>query len=121
MQNNGRLLYKCELSNECSNGTFFAPHLYEIENIGILKQEVFGTVIHVVRYKADELNQALADINSTGFGLTSGVHSRVQTTSEKVINTINAGNIYINRNTIGAVVGVQPFGGQGLSGTGPKA
>ena len=121
MQNNGRLLYKCELSNECSNGTFFAPHLYEIENIGILKQEVFGPVIHVVRYKADELNQALADINSTGFGLTSGVHSRVQTTSEKVIKTINAGNIYINRNTIGAVVGVQPFGGQGLSGTGPKA
>ena len=74
-----------------------------------------------MRYKAANLDQALADINSTGFGLTSGVHSRVQTTSEKVINTVNAGNIYVNRNTIGAVVGVQPFGGHGLSGTGPKA
>lgn len=121
MESNGKLLYKCQLSEECANGTFFAPRLYEIDSIHLLNQEVFGPVVHIVRYKADNLEQALADINSTGFGLTSGVHSRVQTTSEKVINTVNAGNIYVNRNTIGAVVGVQPFGGHGLSGTGPKA
>ncbi len=121
MQNNGKLLYQCELSGDCSNGTFFAPRLYEIDNIGVLKQEVFGPVVHVVRYKAKELDQALDAINSTGFGLTSGVHSRIHATSEKVIRTINAGNIYVNRNIIGAIVGVQPFGGHGLSGSGPKA
>ncbi len=121
MAENGRLLHQCELLEECKHGTYFAPRLYEIDNIGVLEKEVFGPVVHIVRYQADKLDQALADINSTGFGLTSGVHSRIHTTTEKVVKTINAGNIYVNRNTIGAVVGVQPFGGHGLSGTGPKA
>ncbi len=121
MQTNGSLLYQCPLSAECKNGTFFAPRLYEIDNISLLRQEVFGPVVHIVRYQAKALDQVLADINSTGFGLTCGIHSRIQTTAEKVISSINAGNIYVNRNIIGAVVGVQPFGGHGLSGTGPKA
>ncbi|MCR8923800.1 bifunctional proline dehydrogenase/L-glutamate gamma-semialdehyde dehydrogenase PutA [Dasania sp. GY-MA-18] len=116
-----KLLYQCKLSDECQHGTFFAPRLYEIDSINVLQQEVFGPIVHIVRYPANQFEQALADINSTGFGLTAGVHSRIQHTAEKVVNTINAGNIYINRNTIGAVVGVQPFGGHGLSGTGPKA
>ena len=121
MKENGRLLHQCELLDECKNGTFFAPRLYEIDHIGVLKQEVFGPVVHIVRYQADQIDQALADINSTGFGLTSGVHSRIHSTIDKVVKTIDAGNIYVNRNTIGAVVGAQPFGGHGLSGTGPKA
>jgi RHH-type proline utilization regulon transcriptional repressor/proline dehydrogenase/delta 1-pyrroline-5-carboxylate dehydrogenase len=121
MATNGRLLYQCELLDECAHGTYFAPRLYEIDNIGVLQKEVFGPVVHIVRYQADKLDQALADVNSTGFGLTSGVHSRIYSTTDKVVNTIDAGNIYVNRNTIGAVVGVQPFGGHGLSGTGPKA
>lgn len=120
-EDKAKLLYQCALPDECSHGTFFAPRLYEIDSIKLLKQEVFGPVVHVVRYQADQFDQALADINSTGLGLTSGVHSRIQTTADKVVRTIDAGNIYINRNTIGAVVGVQPFGGHGLSGTGPKA
>jgi RHH-type proline utilization regulon transcriptional repressor/proline dehydrogenase/delta 1-pyrroline-5-carboxylate dehydrogenase len=121
MRGRGKLLYQCELSDDCERGTFFAPRLYEIDNIGLLEKEVFGPVVHIVRYKAKQLDQALQSINSTGFGLTSGVHSRIHTTCEKVVNTVNAGNIYINRNIIGAIVGVQPFGGHGLSGTGPKA
>lgn len=121
MKGRGTLLYQCELSEECSLGTFFAPRLYEIDDIGVLEQEVFGPIVHIVRFKAKEFEQTLEAINSTGFGLTSGIHSRIHTAAEKVIRTINAGNIYVNRNIIGAVVGVQPFGGHGLSGTGPKA
>lgn len=121
MRDRGKLLYQCELSESCSHGTFFAPRLYEIEDIRALKDEVFGPVVHVVRYQAKALDQTLAAINSTGFGLTSGVHSRIHATCDKVVRSVNAGNIYINRNIIGAIVGVQPFGGHGLSGTGPKA
>jgi RHH-type proline utilization regulon transcriptional repressor/proline dehydrogenase/delta 1-pyrroline-5-carboxylate dehydrogenase len=121
MKDKGKLLYQCELPEQCSEGTFFAPRLYEISAIGVLEQEVFGPVVHVVRYKAKELDQTLTAINSTGFGLTCGVHSRIHTTVENVIRTVEAGNIYVNRNIIGAIVGVQPFGGHGLSGTGPKA
>ena len=121
MRDNGKLIYACRLGGACSAGTFFAPRLYEISNIGVLPHEIFGPIVHVVRYRAKALDQVLAAINSTGYGLTGGVHSRVQATATRVVNTVNAGNIYINRNTIGAVVGVQPFGGHGLSGTGPKA
>lgn len=117
----GELLYQTPLSQECDKGTFFAPRLYEIKDIGQLKGEVFGPVVHVIRYKAKNLDNVIDAINSTGFGLTAGVHSRIQETCNRIAKKVHAGNIYINRNTIGAVVGVQPFGGHGLSGTGPKA
>ena len=121
MRDRGKLLYECAFSEACSRGTFFAPRLYEIDAINVLEQEIFGPIVHIVRYKARDLEQTLAAINSSGFGLTCGVHSRINTTRDKVVKTLNAGNIYINRNIIGAIVGVQPFGGRGLSGTGPKA
>jgi len=121
MKTNGKLHYKCELGEECQDGYFFAPSLYEIDNINVLRQEVFGPVVHVVRYRADEFDQVFDRINSTGFGLTMGIHSRIDSHVRKAIVKSHAGNIYVNRNIIGAVVGVQPFGGAGLSGTGPKA
>lgn len=102
-------------------GIFVPPTLLEIEHINQLKHEVFGPVLHVIRFDADNLPQVMADINSTGFGLTSGLHSRIDETVDLWIESIHAGNLYVNRNTVGAVVGVQPFGGMGLSGTGPKA
>ncbi len=116
-----RLVYACSLGSDCSNGTFFAPRLYEIDDISLLRGEVFGPVLHVIRYRASELSNVLEAINSTGFGLTAGVHSRIDLTCKRFSEQIRAGNIYVNRNTIGAIVGVQPFGGRGLSGTGPKA
>lgn len=121
MLDRGELLYQCPLTEECEQGYFFAPRLYEISDIDVLKEEVFGPVVHVVRYKASNLDKVFEAINSTGFGLTAGIHTRIQTTAQVAAAEIKAGNIYVNRNTIGAVVGVQPFGGQGLSGTGPKA
>lgn len=116
-----RLVYECELGEQFAKGTFFAPRLYEIDSIHLLRGEVFGPVVHVVRYRSSELDKVLEAVNSTGFGLTFGVHSRIDANCDKAARNIDAGNIYINRNTIGAVVGVQPFGGHGLSGTGPKA
>ncbi|MDO4698986.1 MAG: bifunctional proline dehydrogenase/L-glutamate gamma-semialdehyde dehydrogenase PutA, partial [Pasteurellaceae bacterium] len=103
------------------NGIFVPPTLLEIDHISQLKHEVFGPVLHVIRFDADKLPQVMADINSTGFGLTSGLHSRIDETVDLWLDSIHAGNLYVNRNTVGAVVGVQPFGGMGLSGTGPKA
>ncbi len=100
---------------------FFAPRLYEIKDLSILEREVFGPVVHIIRFKADELSKVIAQINATGYGLTMGVHSRIAQVTAQVAREIKAGNIYVNRNMIGAVVGVQPFGGRGLSGTGPKA
>ncbi|MEG9530098.1 bifunctional proline dehydrogenase/L-glutamate gamma-semialdehyde dehydrogenase PutA [Mannheimia indoligenes] len=104
-----------------ANGIFVPPTVLEIDHISQLKHEVFGPVLHVIRFDADKLDQVIADINSTGFGLTSGLHSRIDETVERWLAGIHAGNLYVNRNTVGAVVGVQPFGGMGLSGTGPKA
>jgi RHH-type proline utilization regulon transcriptional repressor/proline dehydrogenase/delta 1-pyrroline-5-carboxylate dehydrogenase len=102
-------------------GTFVAPTLLEIGGIGELGREVFGPILHVVRYAAGDLSKVLAAINATGYGLTHGVHTRIDEVVEEDIAAIGAGNIYVNRNMVGAVVGVQPFGGHGLSGTGPKA
>ncbi|MBI4030098.1 MAG: bifunctional proline dehydrogenase/L-glutamate gamma-semialdehyde dehydrogenase PutA [Proteobacteria bacterium] len=102
-------------------GSFFAPCAYEIGNIRALEKENFGPVLHIVRYKAKELESVIADINATGFGLTFGVHTRITSVMRHVTGAVRAGNAYVNRSMIGAVVGVQPFGGQGLSGTGPKA
>ena len=115
------LLYQCELDEDCQHGTFFAPRLYEISHISALPEEVFGPCVHVIRYKSKEFDRTIDQINSTGFGLTAGIHSRIELQCRRFAERVEAGNIYINRNTIGAIVGVQPFGGHGLSGTGPKA
>lgn len=102
-------------------GCFVAPHIFELRDAGQLTEEVFGPILHVVRYRAETLAQVLQAIARTGYGLTLGVHSRIDDTVEAIIDRVQVGNIYVNRNMIGAVVGVQPFGGNGLSGTGPKA
>jgi len=100
---------------------YFAPCAFEIQNIAELPGEVFGPILHIIRYQAAHLANILHDINNTGYGLTLGIHSRIDTTVEFIVQRAHVGNIYVNRNMIGAVVGVQPFGGEGLSGTGPKA
>ena len=95
--------------------------MIELERVSDLKQEVFGPVLHIVRYRAEDLDLVIADIAASGYGLTLGIHTRIDTTVARVIQRLPVGNIYVNRNMIGAVVGTQPFGGVGLSGTGPKA
>jgi len=102
-------------------GTYVQPTLIEIDRIDQLEREVFGPVLHVLRYARQDLDALLAQINATGYALTLGVHSRIEETIARVTNNTHAGNTYVNRNMVGAVVGVQPFGGEGLSGTGPKA
>jgi RHH-type proline utilization regulon transcriptional repressor/proline dehydrogenase/delta 1-pyrroline-5-carboxylate dehydrogenase len=109
------------LGPDTAQGTYVAPTVIELPSIAEMGPEVFGPVLHVVRYKAAQLDALIAAINQTGYGLTFGLHTRIDQTVERVTRQIAAGNIYINRNVIGAVVGVQPFGGRGLSGTGPKA
>ncbi|HEX7438466.1 MAG TPA: trifunctional transcriptional regulator/proline dehydrogenase/L-glutamate gamma-semialdehyde dehydrogenase [Caldimonas sp.] len=104
-----------------AHGSFVAPALIELEHIGELTREVFGPVLHVVRYRRAQLGELVDAINATGYGLTLGVHTRIDETIEFITGRARAGNIYVNRNMVGAVVGVQPFGGEGLSGTGPKA
>lgn len=121
MEKEARRLTQVTVTKECERGTFFAPRAYEIQNLSQLPQEVFGPVLHVIRYKADEIDKVIAQINATGYGLTFGIHTRIDHQMRSICNKVNAGNCYVNRSMIGAVVGVQPFGGQGLSGTGPKA
>jgi RHH-type proline utilization regulon transcriptional repressor/proline dehydrogenase/delta 1-pyrroline-5-carboxylate dehydrogenase len=104
-----------------AHGTFFAPRAWELQSLSQLTRENFGPALHVIRWKADELDQVIDAINATGYGLTLGIHSRIDETIERIAARANVGNVYVNRNQIGAVVGVQPFGGQNLSGTGPKA
>jgi RHH-type proline utilization regulon transcriptional repressor/proline dehydrogenase/delta 1-pyrroline-5-carboxylate dehydrogenase len=116
----GRLLH-CAAAPDAGNHTFFAPRLYEISNLALLVREVFGPIVHVIRYRAEDFDEVLTQINQTGYGLTFGIHSRIEDTCNRAACRIEAGNIYVNRNMIGAIVGVQPFGGRGLSGTGPKA
>jgi RHH-type proline utilization regulon transcriptional repressor/proline dehydrogenase/delta 1-pyrroline-5-carboxylate dehydrogenase len=103
------------------HGTYVLPTLIELDAIAELQREVFGPVLHVVRYARRDLDTLLGQINATGYGLTLGVHTRIDETIEQVVGRAAVGNIYVNRNMVGAVVGVQPFGGEGLSGTGPKA
>ncbi len=109
------------LPQECEAGTFVSPVAFEMQAIGQLKREIFGPVLHVVRYAGNRLAQVCESINATGFGLTLGIHTRIETTVNEVRQRVKVGNMYVNRNQIGAVVGAQPFGGEGLSGTGPKA
>lgn len=106
---------------DSEKSTFVRPILFELNNLNELQREVFGPVLHVVRYRADELDSVIDQINSKGYALTHGVHSRIEGTVRHIRSRIEAGNVYVNRNIVGAVVGVQPFGGHGLSGTGPKA
>ena len=121
MDREAKLLCALEPGPDCAHGTFFAPRAYEIGDIAALEREVFGPVLHVVRYAANRLDAVIDAINATGYGLTLGVHSRVDSTIRHIDQRAEVGNAYVNRNQIGAVVGVQPFGGEGLSGTGPKA
>ena len=115
-----RVLHRCTLPPGLA-GTYCAPALIEIDSINDLTAEHFGPILHVVRFASDDLATVLAEISNAGFGLTLGVHTRIQRRAEQVMAAVHAGNTYINRDMVGAVVGVQPFGGEGLSGTGPKA
>jgi RHH-type transcriptional regulator, proline utilization regulon repressor / proline dehydrogenase / delta 1-pyrroline-5-carboxylate dehydrogenase len=112
---------RVHLAAAAPDGNYVAPHIFELSDASQLAEEVFGPILHVVRYPADRLDRVLESIARTGFGLTLGIHSRIDDSIEAVIDALQVGNVYVNRNMIGAVVGVQPFGGHGLSGTGPKA
>jgi RHH-type proline utilization regulon transcriptional repressor/proline dehydrogenase/delta 1-pyrroline-5-carboxylate dehydrogenase len=109
------------LGPDTQRGTFVAPLAVQIESLGVLEREVFGPILHVLTYRARDLEALVDAINATGYGLTFGIHSRIDTTVQRVAARVSAGNVYVNRNIIGAIVGTQPFGGCGLSGTGPKA
>ena len=122
LQRRGCRVERAELNTlDCAQGTFVPPTVIEIQDVADLRREVFGPVLHVLRYRRANLASLMEEINATGYGLTFGLHSRIDETIDLVTERIAAGNIYVNRNIIGAVVGVQPFGGNGLSGTGPKA
>ena len=121
MRDNGQLLHQPAEPATLNSTNFLAPALIELTHIAELDREHFGPVLHVIRFAADELERCLQELRATGFGLTLGIHSRLNARAEKIFNASLAGNVYVNRNTTGAVVGVQPFGGSGLSGTGPKA
>ena len=121
MRTDGKLIKSLALTDAHAHGCFFAPCAYEIDSLKRLPREIFGPVLHVIRYKSKDLDKVIDEINATGYGLTLGIHSRIDATIEHIQQRIRAGNCYVNRNMIGAVVGVQPFGGEGLSGTGPKA
>ena len=121
MMREGRLLYQCALPTGTEHGTFFAPRAFEIDSAKQLPGEVFGPILHVMRWRADRLDAVLEEIAATGYGLTLGIQSRIDETVRYILARVGVGNSYVNRNMIGAVVGVQPFGGEGLSGTGPKA
>jgi RHH-type transcriptional regulator, proline utilization regulon repressor / proline dehydrogenase / delta 1-pyrroline-5-carboxylate dehydrogenase len=117
MKNQARVHF----AGHAPEGNYVAPHIFELSDASELTEEVFGPILHVVRYPADRLDRMLRAIEATRYGLTLGIHSRIDDTVEAIVDAVQVGNIYVNRNMIGAVVGVQPFGGHGLSGTGPKA
>ncbi|MFT3897658.1 MAG: bifunctional proline dehydrogenase/L-glutamate gamma-semialdehyde dehydrogenase PutA [Thermomonas sp.] len=121
LQSMAKHIATATLGEGTGHGTFFAPTAWELDSMARLTEEKFGPALHVVRWKADELDKVVDAINASGYGLTLGIHSRIDETVERIVRRANVGNIYVNRNQIGAVVGVQPFGGQGMSGTGPKA
>lgn len=121
MSTEAKLLYQCKLPSELDHTHFFAPTLFELSGLDLLKREVFGPILHLIRYAAKDREQVIHAINHTGYGLTLGIQSRIQHTVDTISRQVHVGNQYVNRSMIGAVVGVQPFGGEGLSGTGPKA
>jgi RHH-type proline utilization regulon transcriptional repressor/proline dehydrogenase/delta 1-pyrroline-5-carboxylate dehydrogenase len=119
METTGRLRYRA--AKVPQRGTYVAPAIVELDRARELKEEIFGPVLHVVRWRAEELEPLLEDIAGNGYGLTLGIHSRIDATVARIVARLAHGNVYVNRSMIGAVVGTQPFGGTGLSGTGPKA
>jgi len=121
MTDEARLLYQCPLPPDAEHGIFFAPRIFEIDSARRLDGEVFGPILHVVRWPVDRLDRVLDEIAATGYGLTLGIHSRIDAATLRIAARLGVGNTYVNRNMIGAVVGAQPFGGERLSGTGPKA
>ncbi len=121
MRKQGELIYEVPLPPETRHGTYFAPCAFHLPSLSLLEREVFGPILHVVHYAADKLDRVIDAINATGYGLTLGIHSRIDETARYIQQRARVGNTYVNRNIIGATVGVQPFGGEGLSGTGPKA
>jgi len=121
MRREARILKACRLEESNLHGTFVAPHLIELSNAAQLTREEFGPLLHVVRYRSQDIQKVLASIRDTHYGLTLGVQTRLESFWRQVFEGTFIGNTYVNRNMIGAVVGVQPFGGSGLSGTGPKA
>ena len=121
MAKDARLIATTPVGDATAHGTFFAPRAWELQSLSQLQRENFGPALHVIRWKANELDAVIDAINNTGYGLTLGIHSRIDETVETITSRARVGNVYVNRNQIGAVVGVQPFGGQRLSGTGPKA
>ena len=121
MEKEATLIAKGQVPEGLENGSFLAPHIFEIPSLATLADEEFGPILHVVRYGASDIDKVMADIAETGFGLTFGIHSRIEGRWLDLFARNAVGNTYVNRNMIGATVGVQPFGGMGLSGTGPKA
>jgi RHH-type proline utilization regulon transcriptional repressor/proline dehydrogenase/delta 1-pyrroline-5-carboxylate dehydrogenase len=121
MRKQAEELVNLPVPEACRAGTYVGPAVYEIESASILHEEVFGPILHVVRFQGGHLDRVIDAINASGYGLTLGLHSRIASVADLVAERARVGNLYINRNQIGAVVGVQPFGGEGLSGTGPKA
>jgi RHH-type proline utilization regulon transcriptional repressor/proline dehydrogenase/delta 1-pyrroline-5-carboxylate dehydrogenase len=121
MAREGRELYRATLPADCAHGSFVAPSVFEIDRLGLLEREVFGPMLHVIRYSASHLDDVLDAVKNTGYGLTLGIHSRIDATIRRIHAAMPVGNAYVNRSMVGAVVGVQPFGGERLSGTGPKA
>ena len=123
MNRSAKLLFACKLNSNINNknSSFFPPHIYQIDSLKQLTHEVFGPILHIIIYKKSELNKVIEEINNSGYGLTLSIHSRINKTIEQITDQVEVGNIYVNRNQIGAIVEMQPFGGQKLSGTGPKA
>jgi RHH-type proline utilization regulon transcriptional repressor/proline dehydrogenase/delta 1-pyrroline-5-carboxylate dehydrogenase len=121
MQKQGAELVDVALPLQCQAGTYVTPAVFEVADARVLKEEVFGPILHVVRFGRGHLDKVIGAINASGYGLTLGLHSRIASVADYVAEHARVGNLYVNRNQIGAVVGVQPFGGEGLSGTGPKA
>ena len=121
MADEAGLLFQCRLPEDCRHGFYFAPRAFVLDDPAQLGAEVFGPVLHVVRFAADRLDRVLDWLAGSGFGLTLGIHSRTDSLVERVLSRAPVGNVYVNRGMTGAVVGMQPFGGEGRSGTGPKA
>ncbi|BCA95437.1 bifunctional protein PutA [Legionella antarctica] len=121
MKKRHEILYQCQLNEDAASGYYMPPTAIAIDSISSLEKEIFGPVLHVIKFKRKEIDKVIEQINQTGYGLTLGIHSRINETVEYIRKRVHVGNCYVNRNMIGAVVGLQPFGGEGLSGTGPKA
>jgi RHH-type proline utilization regulon transcriptional repressor/proline dehydrogenase/delta 1-pyrroline-5-carboxylate dehydrogenase len=121
LEKNAKRVCRVQFRGEAKHATFVAPALYEIRSLSQLNRENFGPILHVIRFAGEKLGDVIEDINATGYGLTLGLQSRIDTVRDYVEEHARVGNFYVNRNQIGAVVESQPFGGEGLSGTGPKA